>query len=77
MNYDTEPGKYGTNNTYSISVAEKSGLLKAIPALYVENEAEVVSNPTSAPIDISLLPIAAESSNLGAGFKPILESIAA
>lgn len=63
MNYDIEPEKFSTNNTYSISVAEKSGLLKVIPALYFENEAEVVLNPTSAPIDTSLLPIAAESSN--------------
>ena len=69
--------KYGTNSTYSISAAEKSGLLKAIPALYFVNEAEVVLNPTSAPIQRSLLPIAAESSNWGDGFKPILESMAA
>jgi hypothetical protein len=40
-------------------------------------EAEAVSNPTSAPKLRSLLPIAAESSKRGFGFRPILESIAA
>lgn len=69
--------KCGNNITYSISAAEKSGLLKVTPALYFVNEAEVVLNPISAPRQRSLLPIAAESSNRGDGFKPILESMAA
>ena len=63
--------------TYSKRAAEKSGLFKLIPALYLVNEAEAVSNPTSPPKLSSLLPIAADSSKRGFGFRPMLESMAA
>lgn len=64
-------------DTYSKRAAEKSGLFKPIPAVYLMNEAEAVSNPTSPPKTSSLLPIVADSSKSGVGLRPILESMAA
>ena len=66
-----------TSNTYSMSAAEKSGLLKLIPALYLVKEEEAVSNPISPPTANSFRPIAPEISKRGEGFKPILELMAA
>lgn len=69
--------KEQNSNTYNISAAEKSGLLKLIPALHLVKEDEAVLKPISPPRAKSLLPIAAESSKRGEGFKPILELMAA
>lgn len=63
--------------TYSNRAAEKSGLLKLIPALYLVNKEDAVSNPISPPKLRSLLPIVADSSKRGVGFRPMLESMAA
>lgn len=63
-------------NTYSINAAEKSGLLKLIPALYFVKEEDAVSSPTSPPRARPPSPITAESSNKGAGFRPMLEQMA-
>lgn len=69
--------KEQNSSTYNISAAEKSGLLKLIPALHLVKEDEAVLKPISPPRAKSLLPIAAESSKRGEGFKPILELMAA
>lgn len=69
--YETEVGY-----TYRIRAAERSGLLKLMPAVYLEKEAEAVSNPTSPPISTSLWPTVAATFNSGDGFSPILESMA-
>ena len=58
-----------------MSAAEKSALLRQIPAPYLVNEEEVVSNQNSPPKLRSLLPSVAATSKRGVGFKPILESM--
>ena len=64
-------------NTYSVNAAEKSCVVKLIPALYFVKEEDAVSSPTSPPRARPLSPITAESSNKGDGFRPILEQMAA
>lgn len=59
-----------------MSAAEKSGLLKLIPALYLVKEEEAVSKPISPPRANSSKPIAPENSSRGDGFKPMLELMA-
>jgi len=68
-----EKKKKRCRSTYRIRAAEKSGLLKVIPVLYLVNDAEAVSNPTSPPKLTSSLPMEALTSKIGVGFKLILE----
>ena len=65
--------KKETCRTYSSKEAEKSDLLYTIPELYLVNEAEVLSNPTSAPTLNSFVPVVAASSTKGVDAKPIVE----
>ena len=58
---------------YSMSAAEKSGLLKLIPALYLVSDEEAVSKPTSPPRETVWLPIVADRSSRGVGLRPMLE----
>lgn len=62
-----------TCRTYSSKEAEKSGLLYTTPELYFVTEAEVLSNPTSAPTLSSFVPIVAASSTKGVDAKPMVE----
>ena len=48
-------------------------MLYPIPELYLVTEAEVLSNPTSAPKLSSLVPTVAASSTKGADVKPMVE----
>ena len=59
--------------TYSMRAAEKSGLLKLTPALYLVSEEEDVSKPTSPPRLTVWLPIVADISSKGVGLRPMLE----
>lgn len=65
------------HDTYRMNAAEKSGLLKLIPALHLVKEEEAVSNPISPPRAKSSKPSAAENSKRGDGYKPMLELMAA
>jgi hypothetical protein len=47
--------------------------LYPIPELYLVTAAEVLSNPTSAPMLSSLVPTVAASSTKGADVKPMVE----
>lgn len=63
--------------TYNTRAAEKSGLLKLIPAVHLVKEDDTESNAISPPIATSLEPMAAATSRRGAGFRPMLELMAA
>lgn len=48
-------------------------MLYPIPELYLVTAAEVLSNPTSAPMVSSLVPTVAASSTKGVDVKPMVE----